>query len=108
MNVLVGVLGTFWQVAMVVELLGALGAGNWTDFFRILGSKSAIGDRDGACAPVGGEAIQSPFALRVRCLCYGMLLPVRVHALSALNRSLSKGERVPLVSRTLALSTSQF
>lgn len=47
---------------------------------------------------VGGEVTSSPFAMRIRCLCHGMLLPVRAHALRAMNMAYGKNEKVPLVS----------
>lgn len=79
-------------------MLGAVGGGNWTEFHRLLGRcADSIGEeREGVL--VGGESTESSFAIRLRCLSYGMLLPVRAHALRALNKSFGKGESVPLVS----------
>lgn len=87
-------------MAMAVRLLGIVGTGNWSEFFRVLGID---GDGDGCGSEsglrlVGGELASSPFAVRLRCLCHGMLLPVRAHALRAMNMAYGKNEKVPLVS----------
>lgn len=88
---------------MAVRLLGVVGAGNWSEFFRILGrlvskSEDDGGDESESVLPlVGDESACSPFAVRLRCLCHGILLPVRVHALKAANKAYGKGEAVPLV-----------
>lgn len=84
---------------MAVRLLRAVSTGNWSEFNRIVGRMSTTREQDEGNLSVAGQAIESPFALRIRCLCHTMLLPVRAHALRAMNRSFGKGERVPLVSR---------
>lgn len=81
-------------MATAVRLLGAVGAGNWSEFHRVLGRTSTD---NGGVFLVGDEGVESPFATRLRCLCHGMLLPIRAHALRALNKSLGKGEKVELV-----------
>lgn len=81
-------------MAMAVRLLGSVGAGDWSEFHRVLGRASADG---GDGLSVGDERPESPFAIRLRCLCHVMLLPVRAHALRALNKSFGKGEKVSLV-----------
>lgn len=81
-------------MAMAVRLLGAVSSGNWSEFFRIIGRASAD---DGGMLLVGDEGVDSPFAIRLRCLCHSILLPVRSHALRAMNKSFGKGEKVPLV-----------
>lgn len=82
------------QMATAIRLLGAVEAGNWSEFHRLLGRTS--GD-ERAASFVGDDGAESPFAIRLRCMSHGMLLPVRVHALRALNKSYGKGEKVPLV-----------
>lgn len=82
------------QMAMAVRLLGVVSGGNWSEFHRILGRITAV---DGGELLVGDEEAESPFAIRLRCLCHWMLLPMRAHALRALNKSYGKGEIVPLV-----------
>lgn len=116
---------TITQMAMAVRLLGVVGAGNWSEFFRLLGVDSASigpesrggGGIDGVgCSSgsetglqlVGGELASSSFAVRLRCLCHGMLLPIRAHALRAMNMAYGKSEKVPLVSRCSSLSVSLF
>lgn len=89
-------------MAMAVRLLGVVGAGNWSEFFRVLGrlvSKADDGgDESESVLPlVADESACSPFAVRLRCLCHGMLLPVRAHALRAANKAYGKSEAVPLV-----------
>lgn len=53
---------------------------------------------EGTTLLVGGESASSPFAVRLRSVCHGMLLPVRAHALRAMNKAYGKSEKVPLVS----------
>lgn len=93
-------------MAMAVSLLGVLGAGNWSEFFRVLGRLVSKADGDGngdgdesenGLLLVADESACSPFAVRVRCLCHGMLLPVRAHALRAMNKAYGRSEAVPLV-----------
>lgn len=97
-------------MALAVRLVGVTGAGNWSEFFRALGVDSAapqgVESGDGRSSGsesesglrlVGGELTSSPFAVRLRCLCHGMLLPVRAHALRAMNMAYGKNEKVPLV-----------
>ena len=86
-----------------MRLLEAVRSGDWSEFHRVLGQSPAdIGTEGtgagGAVVRVGDEAVDSPFATRLRCLCHRMLLPVRMHALRALNKSYMKREKVPLVS----------
>lgn len=85
-------------MAVAIRLLSAVGAGNWTEFHRILGRTSPGGAWPGCNEVlVGGEGADSSFAIRLRCLSYAMLLPIRAHALRALNKSFGKKESVPLV-----------
>lgn len=108
---------------MAVRLLGVVGAGNWSEFFRLLGkgtgpdpaaSEDCGGDGSGSGGEppplVGDEPVFSAFAVRLRCLCHGMLLPVRAHALRAMNKAYGKSEKVLLVSwvyhSTLTLCSS--
>ena len=101
-------------MAMAVRLLGVVGAGNWSEFFRLLGKgadpvvpeggggggdSNSSGSGEGVPLLVGDEPASSPFAVRLRCLCHGMLLPVRAHALRAMNKAYGKSEKVSLVSR---------
>ena len=57
---------------------------------------------------VADERSESPFALRLRCLCQDMLLPMRAHALRVLNRCLGKREMVPLVRLRVAFPVRFF
>lgn len=59
-------------------------------------------ERESGLRLVGGELASSPFAVRLRCLCHGMLLPVRAHALRAMNMAYGKSEKVPLVSASVS------
>lgn len=88
------------QMAMAVRLLGVVGAGNWSELFRVLGTDGdgCGSGSEGGLRLVGGELASSPFSVRLRCLCHGMLLPVRAHALRAMNMAYAKNEKVPLVS----------
>ncbi|CAM9181976.1 unnamed protein product [Scytosiphon promiscuus] len=93
----------FPKMAMAVRLLGTIYAGNWSEFFRVLGSgvdPGVAGSEGGFLQPllllVGDELSSSPFAVRLRCLCHSMLLPVRAHALRAMNKAYGKSEKVPL------------
>ncbi|CAM9268535.1 unnamed protein product, partial [Hapterophycus canaliculatus] len=98
---------SFPKMAMAVRLLGIIYAGNWSEFFRILGSGADPTEAWDAAESgevslpllltVADELASSPFAVRLRCLCHGMLLPVRAHALRAMNKAYGKAERVPLV-----------
>lgn len=85
-----------------MRLLEAVRSGDWAGFHRVLGQSPADSGTEGTGAGevilrVGDEAVDSPFATRLRCVCHRMLLPVRMHALRALNRSYMKREKVPLV-----------
>ena len=89
-------------MATAARLLGAVRTGNWSEFHRALGQLSAdTGTAEteawDVTAGVGDETVDSPFAIRLRCLCHRMLLPVRMHALRALNKSYMKREKVALV-----------
>lgn len=89
-------------MAMAVRLVGVVAAGNWSEFFRVLGVGSAsIAPESGGGSErdllVGGELASSSFAVRLRCLCHAMLLPVRAHALRAMNVAYGKSEKVPMV-----------
>lgn len=90
------------EMATAVRILAVVRDGNWSEFFRLLGNftpkskDDAI--REGKTLLVGGENASSPFAVRLRCVCHGMLLPVRAHALRAMNKAYGKSEKVPLVS----------
>lgn len=91
------------QVATAVRLLGAVRSGDWSEFHRILGQSPADIEgtegtgAGGAVLLVGDEAMDSPFAIRLRCLCHRMLLPIRIHTVRALNKAYMKREKVPLV-----------
>ncbi|CAB1118990.1 unnamed protein product [Ectocarpus sp. CCAP 1310/34] len=95
----------FPKMATAVRILAVVRDGNWSEFFRLLGdftpkpNDDAI--REGKTLLVGGEHASSPFAVRLRCVCHGMLLPVRAHALRAMNKAYGKSEKVPLVSGSL-------
>ncbi|CAM9397993.1 unnamed protein product [Ectocarpus sp. 12 AP-2014] len=90
----------FPKMATAVRILAVVRDGNWSEFFRLLGNftprpnDDAI--REGKTLLVGGENASSPFAVRLRCVCHDMLLPVRAHALRAMNKAYGKSEKVPL------------
>lgn len=89
-------------MAAAIRLLGAVGVGDWSEFHRILGRRYPV--NHAAMEPlVGDEDAGSPFAVRLRCLCHGMLLPLRAHAVRVMNRSFGRGERVPLVRQGVDL-----
>ncbi|CAM9770873.1 unnamed protein product, partial [Ectocarpus sp. 13 AM-2016] len=90
----------FPKMATAVRILAVVRDGNWSEFFRLLGNftPKPNGDaiREGKTLLVGGENASSPFAVRLRCVCHGMLLPLRAHALRAMNKAYGKSEKVPL------------
>eukprot|EP00752_Nemacystus_decipiens_P008387 g7498.t1 len=100
---------TFPKMAIAVRLLGVVGAGDWSQFFRVLGIDVDVDGCSGGTQSdlrlVGGELASSPFVARLRCLCHGMLLPVRVHALRAMNMAYGRSEKVPLADVARMLRT---
>ncbi|CAM9127913.1 unnamed protein product [Ectocarpus sp. 4 AP-2014] len=90
----------FPKMATAVRILAVVRDGNWSEFFRLLGNFTPKPNddalREGKTLLVGGEHASSPFAVRLRCICHGMLLPVRAHALRAMNKAYGKSEKVPL------------
>ena len=92
-------------MAAAIRLLGAVGAGDWSEFHRVVGRYPGDHTEESL---VADEDAGSPFAVRLRCLCHGMLLPMRAHALRAMNKSFGKGERVPLVRRSCSFTFETF
>ncbi|CAM9465097.1 unnamed protein product [Ectocarpus fasciculatus] len=90
----------FPKMATAVRILAVVRDGNWSEFFRLLGNCTPKPHNDakseGTTLLVGGENASSPFAVRLRCVCHGMLLPVRAHALRAMNKAYGKSEKVLL------------